>query len=332
VFFSLLLLVLPNFFDHLCGINSVLMTCRVLMIFLVFGLNFSFAQIDSVLAQPGDGIFSLLRKEGIPPIKYYVEFLEINKENIRNASELIEGKTYKLPHAPDSFKNRGRKILVDQGSNLPLFQEELVTMRLRDSTLKNSVYYLLHAQEKEGTGAEVISKELKQLSAQLLSKGATVFVLENANGPVHWDENNVATIGGFTTIINQQYLKNTGKAQRTIVLHDVNTMGKDLFVTVGHHATNMEGRRLSTILQEVLRKNALLRTGKSEGLYDFKDPIGVYLAKNLLPPVVVLTLNTISDDKLSGIKVRSKQGNLAQILDDGLQLERVTANTEFTEE
>jgi N-acetylmuramoyl-L-alanine amidase len=298
--------------------NTIVMTNRLLFVLFLLGIHCSFAQLDSVVAKPGDGIFSMLRQEGIPPIKYYVPFLELNKENIRNASELIVGKTYKLPHAPDSFKNRGRLILVDQGSNRPLFQEELATMQLKDSSLGNAVYYLLHTQEKEGMGAAEISKELKQLSAQLLSKGATVFVLENANGPGYWDTDNVAVLGDFTTCVNREYLKNRGKSQRAIVIRDVQAQGKELYVTVGHHGPNSEGRQLSGILQDVFRRNAVVRTETPEAPYDLKDAVGTYLAKNLLPPLVVLTLNAAADKGVKGIRVKSDSGKLAQMLEDGL--------------
>lgn len=294
------------------------MTNRLFLLVLLLGIHCSFAQQDSVVAKPGDGIFSLLRQEGIPPIKYYVPFLELNKEKIRNASELMVGETYTLPHAPDSFKNRGRLILVDQGSNEPLFQEELASMKLKDSTLKNAVYYLLHTQEKEGTGAAEISKELKQLSAQLLAKGATVFVLENTDGPGYWDTENVAVLGDFTTFVNKEYLKNKGMSQRAIVIRDVQAQGKELYVSVGRYAANAEGRQLSGILQDVFQRNAVVRTKQPGTPYDLKDPVGTYLAKNILPPLVVLTLNAATDKEVTGIKVKSGSGKLARMLEDGL--------------
>ena len=60
---------------------------------------------NRVVAQDGDGIFSMLRKQGLDPVKYYEEFVELNQDNLKNGSELHLGREYIIPYAADSYKN-----------------------------------------------------------------------------------------------------------------------------------------------------------------------------------------------------------------------------------
>ena len=50
-----------------------------------------------VVAEKGDGIFSLLRKQGMNPTDHYQDFLVLNKENLREGRHLYEGAAYLLP-------------------------------------------------------------------------------------------------------------------------------------------------------------------------------------------------------------------------------------------
>jgi hypothetical protein len=73
----------------------------------------------------------------------------------------------------------------------------------------------------------------------------------------------------------------------------------------------------------------VVRPETPEAPYDLKDAVGTYLAKNLLPPLVVLTLNAAAD---KGIKVKSDSGKLAQMLEDGLWKDGAGISSITTEE
>ena len=62
------------------------MKSRLSLLFWVWACTFIFAQESTyykVVAEQGDGIFSLLRKQGLDPAKHYGEFLELNSDKIK---------------------------------------------------------------------------------------------------------------------------------------------------------------------------------------------------------------------------------------------------------
>lgn len=53
--------------------------------------------LRTVIAKQGDGIYSILRNNGLDPTKYYHEFIEINKDNLKGDTNLLKGKSYLIP-------------------------------------------------------------------------------------------------------------------------------------------------------------------------------------------------------------------------------------------
>ncbi|CAN0601208.1 unnamed protein product, partial [Ectocarpus sp. 12 AP-2014] len=216
-----------------------------LLLFLVILCSYStlFGQValDTVVAQKGDGIFSILRKSGIHPVNYYVDFLELNKDAIKGASELVVGRKYILPYAPDSFKNMGTLIHVDENEEMPLFDTELAGMKQRDSTLKNTVYHLLHPTTGlKGVQNNSLDEFILNLSKDLMERGARVYVLEKNSMIFSVDttanevERAIAAFGELTSIVNKKYLKHNGSYQRVLMIRDVNRNKKGLSMAMHH--------------------------------------------------------------------------------------------------
>src|SRR5690606_41954597 len=100
------------FFDHICKAPPKLFLMRTLKFLLLCLLahSLAFAQeipYYTVVAKAGDGIFSLLRKEGLDPVKHYGEFLELNAGMLHGGSFLKVGEDYRIPKSGDAFKNTG---------------------------------------------------------------------------------------------------------------------------------------------------------------------------------------------------------------------------------
>ena len=53
--------------------------------------------LKTVTAEPGDGILSLLRKQGVNPYEIFDEFVALNNHDLRDSVHLIAGKTYVIP-------------------------------------------------------------------------------------------------------------------------------------------------------------------------------------------------------------------------------------------
>jgi len=142
------------------------------VLFAVCKVN-SQQSLDSIIAKSGDGIFSLLRNEGISPSKYYAEFVSLNKDKIKEGSKLKVGEAYLLPYAPDSFKNMGRLIAVSNEVETAIFKNGIANLSLESEKLKDAVYYLISQQKdtdistKKFTDAMI--KDLARRSTRKLS-------------------------------------------------------------------------------------------------------------------------------------------------------------------
>jgi len=71
----------------------------IICILLSFGKLYAQDSLRTVIAKQGDGIYSILRNNGLDPTKYYHKFIEINKENLKGGTNLLKGKGYLIPVA-----------------------------------------------------------------------------------------------------------------------------------------------------------------------------------------------------------------------------------------
>ena len=293
---------------------------------------FSQSKLDTVVAQKGDGIFSILRKSGIHPVKYYVDFLELNKDAIKGASELVIGRKYVLPYAPDSFKNMGTFINVDENEQLALFDADLVNMKQRDSILKNTVYHLIYStKETEEKKKSVLDEFILKLSKDLMERGARVYVLQKSDMPltnysIEKDGENVNTdFGELTSIVNKNYLKNNGSYQRVLMIRDSKLNKKGISISMYHYAKSADGQRFAESFRNMFKKNALGKVKTGQGISPFTDESNMYLAKNLLPSLTIMDINSEPE----GIRVRSGKSSLPQLITNGIVHDH--ANTHYTE-
>lgn len=293
---------------------------------VVFGQT----KLDTVIAQQGDGIFSILRKSGIHPVNYYVDFLELNKEAIKGASELVVGRQYILPDAPDSFKNMGTLLQVDENEESPLFEADLVQMKQRDSTLKNTVYYLFYkGAEPAGAKENGLAIFLLKLSKDLMERGARIYVLEQSNRPVSTDstltevENEIANFGELTSTVNKKYLKHNGSYQRMLMIRDLKLKSKGVSITMHHYDKSEDGQRLAGAFRELFKKNALGSVKTDQGISPFTDAPNVYLAKNLLPSLTIMDIN----GEPNGIRLRSGKSELPQMITKGILQDHATTDS-----
>lgn len=302
------------------------------LLFLNIQVLLSQVKLDTVVAQQGDGIFSILRRSGIHPLKYYSDFLSLNKNRIKGSSELGIGMQYILPHAPDSFKNMGTFINVDENMETPLFDVELRKMKQRDSSLKNTVYYLVYPSART---LDKMSKSFNnfnnKLSKDLMERGARVYVLHKQN--IHFStsikevgsENTILNFGELTSIINKKYLQHNGSYQRVLFVRDSIVNDKAISITMHHYDKSLDGQRLADSFREIFKQNSLGRVKTNQGITTFRDKSSVYLAKNILPSITIMDIN----GKYEGINVGSEKYSLPQLITKGILKDH--ANLNFTD-
>ncbi|QCX39674.1 N-acetylmuramoyl-L-alanine amidase [Aureibaculum algae] len=179
--------------------------------FLFFlGINiFVIAQTShkTVVAVNGDGVYSILRKNGLEPTKYLKEFIELNKKNLRTNNGLLIGKTYflpltqkdsitaiKIPKITDSvptetISERIDTIVSQEKIYDPIFGKDYNPIVIENKKLKGAIYYLISGHGGPDPGAmenyngTLISEDeyaydvTLRLAHKLISHGAKVYII-----------------------------------------------------------------------------------------------------------------------------------------------------------
>lgn len=275
----------------------------------------------TVTAEKGDGIFSILRKQGLDPVKYYEAFITLNTRDIKDGSMLHVGREYRIPKATDSFKNTGVRVQIAEGTENPIFDTELANMSHKSSTLKDAVYYLI-AENQTKEENKFVSDISKSLAADLMVHGATVFIIENKDDKFANSESltEVEKMGWYVETINKRYLQNTGKYQRLLIIR-ANGLIKNgkMDVAVYHHNKSEKGQRFAQNIQNVFKENSISNRSYKDINMIFKDKNSLYLAKNTLPAVSLLTIDggskTVGKD---GISVHSDKKSFANLITNGI--------------
>ncbi|MEM9001118.1 MAG: hypothetical protein AAGB24_12715 [Bacteroidota bacterium] len=301
-------------------------------VFLTISLVHGQHDFDVVIAQPGDGIFSILRKQGLDPAKYYQDFVELNIDDIRNGSELHVGKTYKVPNAPDSFKNMARYVLLTDQTEVPIFDAELASLTLKSDKLGNAVYYLIS--EDGQAGNKFTAQVVINLAKELMVNGAKVYVLTKAkvagnlsnfpNGQNTLSKaeemplDNINNLQQYVDAVNKRYLKNRGSYQRLLVIRANGlTTSKTLNVSVYHHKSSSSGEKFAENIKNAFQGYRIQQDiQKSPQVFAHKN--NLFLAKNALPTLTLVEVADSSRRTQSKISVKSDKKAITDWLANGM--------------
>ena len=301
------------------------------------------AQTDYAVveAQPGDGIFSILRKQGLNPGKYYGDFLELNQDKLTKGSTLTLGEEYKIPIAEDSFKKTVVKVQARDSVDQPLFDEELAEINPISNKLSEAVIYLIAGNDLEQASDSVknFSKEVTQrLARELMIHGAQVYVLEsntNTNkdqqtiSVIPEDKKNETPMASFAQmeeyvdLINKRYVKHWGKYQRLIITRVEELVEKPSWdVSIFHQENNGESKKIAENLQELFRSASPKSKSISRYTEVFKHHNNLYLAKNSLPAVTLIDIGKRESPSLiDRISVNRDFLKLSSIIAEGVLLD-----------
>ncbi len=164
---------------------------RHFQIFLVFVICLYSSQLISqeslriVRAEQGDGIYAILRKQGLNPSAYIDEFLRLNKDRVRNGNQLVVGGEYIIPAATgsgpkktaeastkevaeetvkevkkaktevvaESKTKKAGKVDTKSANNYPIFGTDFANVEAKSSQLEGTVYYLISGHGGPDPGA-----------------------------------------------------------------------------------------------------------------------------------------------------------------------------------
>lgn len=294
------------------------MNFRLSLLFWVWACTSIFSQENQytiAIAEQGDGIFSLLRKQGLDPVKHYGEFLALNSDKIKEGSALKLGTEYKIPNASDSFKKTGIIVAPKNEEEAPIFDKELAQMSLKSEKLKDAVYYLIAENRSEGDS--FLRDISQQLAAELMTHGAKVYIMEEDLPKAKSANEN--PMGNYVNVINKRYLQHKGKYQRVLVIRSENISGSSAMdVAVYHYNKSSQGQRFAQSIQKVFKQKNISNKTVDEASLIFEDQHSLYLAKNILPAISLLTLEKTSPQSDSKISLKPNKKEFANLISHGI--------------
>lgn len=307
---------------------------RFLLFTFLFFLSFiTSAQISqkTVVAKKGDGVYSILRNNGLDPTKYFNKFIDLNKEKLKDDNALYIGKKYVLPNPeviieePNAITDRATDV---NKINFPLFGKKHSVFDIESNKLKGAIYYLISGHGGPDPGAittynnKTISEDeyaydvTLRLAKRLLANGAKLYIIikDEDDGirdkrilEVDYDEvcyvnkkiprNQILRLRQRTRTVNTLYMKHKGAYQRLIVTHvDSRSKNKNIDVFFYHHKNSKSGKRLATNILESFKQ----KYAKHQPNRDYFGSVssrGLYLIKNTFPPMVYIELGNIKNKK-----------------------------------
>ena len=292
--------------------------------------------LTTVIADKGDGILSLLRKQGVDPYEHYDDFIAINLENLRDSVHLYAGHTYKLPPMQldtvavvDSIQEQATEIKEITVKDYELFGDKHASVIPKSDELKDAVYYLVSGHGGPDPGAMAVYKGNSlaedeyayditlRLAKELLSYGATVYVIirdpndgirderilaidhdEVAYGEKVIPLNQVARLRQRVDIVNELHKKNRGKFQRLIVTHvDSRSKGQNIDVFFYHHEKSKNGKKLAESIHKTFQKKYKKYQPNRTYTGTFEDRTALYLVRKTHPAMTFIEVGNIRNKK-----------------------------------
>jgi N-acetylmuramoyl-L-alanine amidase len=299
------------------------------LIFLLCGNLFAQDSLKVVVAKKGEGIYTLLRKEGLQPGKYYKTFVKLNEKNLRDKVHLYEGRTYYIPQKIQQDTVIVNSAKPNTGTAYSIFGEKHALVAPKSTSLKNKVYYLVsgHGGPDPGAitkhGKHTISEDeyaydiTLRLAKELLSHGAKVYIIvRDPNDGIRDDRilkidrdelhypKKVIPLKQKTRLrhrveaINRLYAKHKGQYQRLIVTHiDSRSVGQNIDVFFYHHKKSKNGKRLAESIHETFKKKYKKFQPNRNYTGTFSDRSNLYMVKNTHPAMVYIEIGNIRNKK-----------------------------------
>ncbi|SNR53965.1 N-acetylmuramoyl-L-alanine amidase [Maribacter sedimenticola] len=308
------------------------------MVVCICAVQFVVAQdsLNTVTAEPGDGILSLLRKQGVDPYEVMDEFIYINSERLKDSVHLVAGRTYVMPRTVldtvaivDSIQKQSTDIKKLESSKYDLFGEKHKNVIAKSKRLKGTIYYLVsgHGGPDPGAMGTYAGKAIAEdeyayditlrLARELMAHGATVYIIiQDGNDGIRDDRileidhdevaypdkeiplNQVARLKQRVQIVNDLYKDNKGKYQRLIVTHvDSRSEGQNIDVFFYHHEKSKNGKKLAESIHKTFEAKYKKFQPNRTYAGTFEDRTSLYLVKKTHPAMTFIEIGNIRNAK-----------------------------------
>ncbi|WP_419212712.1 N-acetylmuramoyl-L-alanine amidase family protein [Maribacter sp. X9] len=310
---------------------------KYLVLFLfIFQTTTSQDTLKTVKAEFGDGILSLLRKQGVNPYDVLEDFIAMNSDQLRDSIHLVAGKSYVIPKVAldtvvivDSIQKLSNEIKELESTTYAIFGEKNKTVITKSERLKGTVYYLVsgHGGPDPGAMGTYAGKAIAEdeyayditlrLARELLAHGASVYIIiQDENDGIRDDYvleidhdevalgdktiplNQVARLKQRVEIVNDLYKENKGKYQRLIVTHvDSRSEGQNIDVFFYHHEKSTNGKKLAESIHKTFEANYKKYQPNRNYAGTFEDRTSLYLVKKTHPAMTFIEIGNIRNVK-----------------------------------
>ncbi len=311
------------------------MNLKFSICYVCFFLFFSLALCaqDSTItatAKKGDGIYSLLREQGINPYEYYEKFIELNGSNLRDSIHLYAGRTYVLPQIikNDSIETKVVDNKPEMIVSHEIFGDKFKETVIKSKRLQGNIYYLIsgHGGPDPGTITSYNNKTLAEdeyaydvtlrLAKELISHSATVYMIVRDENDgirnkrilaVDYDElvypNKKIPLGQMkrlqqrTETVNALYTKHQGAYRRLIVTHvDSRSKGENIDVFFYHHKKSKNGKKLAESIHKIFQDKYKKYQPNRAYNGTFSDR-SLYLVNYTLPAMAYIEIGNLQNKK-----------------------------------
>ncbi len=284
----------------------------------------------TVTAKKGDGIYSILREQGINPYVYYDKFIELNVSNLRDSIHLYAGRTYVLPPIinNDSIKAKTVENKPEMFVSHEIFGDKFKETAIKSKRLQGNIYYLIsgHGGPDPGTVTSYNNKILAEdeyaydvtlrLAKELISHSARVYMIVRDENDgirnkrilaVDYDElvypkkriplDQMKRLRQRTETVNSLYKKHQGSYRRLLVTHvDSRSKGENIDVFFYHHKKSKNGKKLAESIHKVFQDKYKKYQPNRAYNGTFSDR-SLYLVNYTLPAMAYIEIGNLQNKK-----------------------------------
>jgi N-acetylmuramoyl-L-alanine amidase len=321
---------------------------RVFLLLLFLTTNIQAQEYKTVVAEKGDGIYSILKRNGLSPSDHFDPFIELNKSKLGRNNTLFAGQSYSLP-----IEEEMTNSIPVSGATYLIFGKAYEKVIPIDNALNGAVYYLVSGHGGPDPGAvgrygnhtlcedEYAYDVTLRLARRLIEHGALVYmIIRDENDGIRDDSyltpdkdekcyanhtiprNQVRRLRQRKDAVNKLYIKHKGSFQRLIITHvDSRSRGENIDVFFYHDKRSKTGKKLASNLQQTFKKKYDTHQ-PNRGYHGTISDRNLYVLKYSYPPAVFIELGNINHyrDQQRFIRNNNRQA-LANWLAEGLLLD-----------
>ena len=312
---------------------------KILALFILF-FAFSLAygqEYKTAKAIEGDGIYSLLRRNGLPPGEYLNKFIELNKDQLEKNNSLVIGRTYKLPAngnttvgIADSAKPAATQKVTPAKADLTikLFGQNYQKVTVVDKQLSGAVFYLISGHGGPDPGAvgrlnnqtlcedEYAYDVTLRFARKLMEHSATVYIIVQDNndgirddsflrpdkdevcyGNLRIPSGHVARLNQRKDIVNNLYTKHKNAYQRLVEIH-IDSRSKGKNIDVFfYHAEGSKQGKKMATTFQQVFNNKYKQHQPGRGYSGTVSARNLHILRNSTMPAVFIELGNINHER-----------------------------------